>query len=223
MTAPPIDITLLPIDDLPRLQFEAGETLFFEDDSGDCMYIIVSGNVNIVTFGRELEDVGPGGIVGEIALIDPMSPVQFSREGVLMIVMPVRASDPERIERPKLEPAVKSIPTPSTKSVNPLKPPRAKAKSTQSTRPTKKKAATRKVARKSKVRSSSPSTKIDPIGEAESRIAEANKALATAGKQLQSATGSLKTVRRQRSNDREELRGFRPLFSSIKKMATGDN
>ena len=70
MTAPPIDITLLPIDDLPREQFEAGETLFFEDDSGDCMYIIVSGNVNIVTFGRELEDVGPGGIVGEIALID---------------------------------------------------------------------------------------------------------------------------------------------------------
>ena len=63
----------------------------------------------------------------------------------------------------------------------------------------------------------------DPIGEVESRIAEANEAIASAGKQLKSATGSLKTARSQRSDDRKELRGFRSLFSSIRKIATGSN
>ena len=57
----------------------------------------------------------------------------------------------------------------------------------------------------------------------EERIADANEALASAGKQLKSATGSLKTARSQRSDDRKELRGFRSLFSSIKKIATGSN
>lgn len=162
----------------------------------------------------------------DIALIDPMSPVQFSREGDLMIVMPVRAIDPERIERPKLAPAVKSVPSPPAKPAKPSTPSRPKAESAQPVRPAKKKAAKRskgKAARQPKHRSSSPSAKTDPIGEVESRIAEANEALATAGKQLKSATGSLKTARRQRSDDREELRGFRSLFSAIKKMATGDN
>lgn len=70
MVAPSIDIASLNSDGLSRKQFEPGETLFLEDDSGDCMYVVVSGKVNVVTFGRELEDVGPGGIIGEIALID---------------------------------------------------------------------------------------------------------------------------------------------------------
>lgn len=70
MTAPPLDLTNLSIDDLATVRFEPGETLFLEDDTGDCMYIVIAGKVNIVTYGRELEDVGPGGIIGEIALID---------------------------------------------------------------------------------------------------------------------------------------------------------
>lgn len=70
MTTPVIDIATLEIDDLPRKKFDPGETLFLEDDRGDCMYLVVSGKVNIVTFGRELEDIGPGGAIGEIALID---------------------------------------------------------------------------------------------------------------------------------------------------------
>jgi F0F1-type ATP synthase membrane subunit b/b' len=64
---------------------------------------------------------------------------------------------------------------------------------------------------------------VDPIDAVETRIAEANEALASAGKQLHEATGSLKTARRQRSEEREELSGLRSLITSIKKFATGSN
>ena len=63
----------------------------------------------------------------------------------------------------------------------------------------------------------------DPINDVEARIAAAHEALASAGQQLQSATGSLQTARRQRGEDRDALRGFRSLVSSIKKLATGAN
>lgn len=147
--------------------------------------------------------------LGEIALIDAMSPLRFSREGDLMIVMPIRAINPERIERPKLEPAVKSI-TSSPRNRSHPKP----ATPAKPAPPARKKVAP-KPARKLPDR--------DPIDEVESRIAEANEALVSAGKQLHEATGSLKTARRQRGEDREELQGLRSLFSSIRKFATGSN
>ena len=34
------------------------------------MYIVLRGTINIVRFGYKLEDVGPGGAIGDIALID---------------------------------------------------------------------------------------------------------------------------------------------------------
>jgi hypothetical protein len=142
--------------------------------------------------------------LGEIALIDAMSPVKFSQEGDLMIVMPVRAIDPERIERPDMEPAVK----PSA-----VKRKKPKASRSRPTAPTQKKP-------KAKPKRIDP---VDPIDEVETRIAEANEALASAGKQLHEATGSLKTARRQRSEEREELSGLRSLITSIKKFATGSN
>ena len=130
--------------------------------------------------------------LGEIALIDAMSPLRFRREGDLMIVMPIRAIDPERIERPPLEPAVKP---------SPRKPP------------------TKKPAKAAKQKP----TETDPIDEAESRLSKAHEAITTAGQQLQEATGSLKSARRQRGQEREELTGLRSLFSSLKKLTTGTN
>jgi hypothetical protein len=49
-----------------------------------------------------------------ISMSDETGPVQFSRGGDLMVVMPVRAIDPSRIERPALVPAVEQF-APSTK------------------------------------------------------------------------------------------------------------
>ncbi|MCB1066103.1 MAG: hypothetical protein KDN20_24690, partial [Verrucomicrobiae bacterium] len=117
--------------------------------------------------------------LGEIALIDALSPVQLSRQGDLMIVMPIRATDPERIERPKSESAVKLLPktrkSPAATRSKATAAPQKKSQPTSRPKP-------------------QPAPKqSDPIDEVESRIAEASEALSSASKQLASATGSLKT------------------------------
>ncbi len=51
--------------DLPE-----GHVIFREGDPGDVMYGVVDGEVDIVVDGHCLDTIGPGGIVGEMALID---------------------------------------------------------------------------------------------------------------------------------------------------------
>jgi CRP/FNR family transcriptional regulator, cyclic AMP receptor protein len=57
-------------DDADMLDFPAGETIFHEGDSGARMYVVISGSVRLSVMGRPLEKVGPGGVFGEMALID---------------------------------------------------------------------------------------------------------------------------------------------------------
>ncbi len=68
MTTPPIDFALL--DPRAFKTFSAGEKIFLEEDVGRAMYIVRSGRVDIITYGTVLENVGPNGIFGEMALID---------------------------------------------------------------------------------------------------------------------------------------------------------
>lgn len=56
------------VDDVAR--FAAGEVIFSAGDGGDCMYVVRSGTVTIEADGLPVEQVGPGGIFGELALID---------------------------------------------------------------------------------------------------------------------------------------------------------
>jgi CRP-like cAMP-binding protein len=51
--------------------FKAGETIFTEGDEGKMMYIIKQGEVEISVRGMVVETVKTGGIIGEMALIDP--------------------------------------------------------------------------------------------------------------------------------------------------------
>jgi CRP-like cAMP-binding protein len=60
---------------LEPVAYEAGETLFYEGDEGDALYIIEKGRVKITTrdaSGKELvlNEIGAGETVGELALID---------------------------------------------------------------------------------------------------------------------------------------------------------
>ncbi|HUI24996.1 MAG TPA: cyclic nucleotide-binding domain-containing protein [Candidatus Kryptonia bacterium] len=48
-----------------------GTVIFSEGEAGDAMYVVKEGEVDIVVHGKVVETVGPGGIVGEMALIDP--------------------------------------------------------------------------------------------------------------------------------------------------------
>lgn len=51
-------------------EFTAGDTIFSEGDSADHMYVVRSGEVEIVVNGTVVDTVGPAGIFGEMALID---------------------------------------------------------------------------------------------------------------------------------------------------------
>jgi len=47
-----------------------GEVLFREGEIGDEMYAVVEGELELTVAGRVVDHLGPGAIVGEMALID---------------------------------------------------------------------------------------------------------------------------------------------------------
>ena len=51
-------------------EVEAGTALFTEGEPGDVMYAVISGEIKVTLGGQVVEQVGPGGILGELALID---------------------------------------------------------------------------------------------------------------------------------------------------------
>ncbi|MFH0998337.1 MAG: SpoIIE family protein phosphatase [Pseudomonadota bacterium] len=56
-------------------RLDAGRVLFYENDPGDCFYIIVEGNLEIIkAFGtseeRLLKDLGPDNFIGEMSMFD---------------------------------------------------------------------------------------------------------------------------------------------------------
>lgn len=63
-------LALLDTLGAPRRTLDAGEKVFLEDDSGDRMYLVASGRIDIITYGTVLDNVRPGQVFGEIAVID---------------------------------------------------------------------------------------------------------------------------------------------------------
>ena len=61
---------LMLADEAPRF-LEPGQLLFGQGEPGRDMYIVRSGFVLLKVGGSEVEKVGPGGCLGELALIDP--------------------------------------------------------------------------------------------------------------------------------------------------------
>ena len=50
--------------------FAAGETIFAEGTTGREMYVVLEGSVDIRVGNKTLDVTGPGGVFGEMALID---------------------------------------------------------------------------------------------------------------------------------------------------------
>lgn len=50
--------------------YAAGEPIFEAGGEGHLMYVVQSGEVDVVAGGDVIETIGPGGIFGEMALID---------------------------------------------------------------------------------------------------------------------------------------------------------
>jgi CRP/FNR family transcriptional regulator, cyclic AMP receptor protein len=54
----------------PHIDLERGQVLFAEGDPPTCMYVVKTGALQIRNGNVVYEDVGPGGIVGEMALVE---------------------------------------------------------------------------------------------------------------------------------------------------------
>jgi CRP/FNR family cyclic AMP-dependent transcriptional regulator len=65
-----IDMGILDDAGTAYRQYTAGEKIFMAEDEGDCMFVVRAGTVEIRYYGQVLDRVGPGGIFGEIAIID---------------------------------------------------------------------------------------------------------------------------------------------------------
>lgn len=50
--------------------YEPGDVIFAAGAPGDRMYVVVEGEVDVISGGQTIETTGPGGILGEMALID---------------------------------------------------------------------------------------------------------------------------------------------------------
>lgn len=70
MAQPPFDFELLARGGFPLQRFETYARIFVQDDPGECMYVVRSGKVGILAGGAVLENIGPNGTFGEMALID---------------------------------------------------------------------------------------------------------------------------------------------------------
>jgi len=64
------DFSLLARNGVTLQRFAAGDRIFVTDDDAKVMYVVRSGRVNIMASGVVLETIGPGGLFGEMALID---------------------------------------------------------------------------------------------------------------------------------------------------------
>jgi CRP-like cAMP-binding protein len=62
-------ITLPPKSD-PLQSIQPGQKIFNQGQSGDWMYVVVEGEVDLLINDVLVERVGPGGVLGEMALLD---------------------------------------------------------------------------------------------------------------------------------------------------------
>jgi len=67
---PAIDLKFLDRADLPVRRFVAGQTILAEGEAAREMFVVRKGFADITVGGETVERIGPGGIFGEMALID---------------------------------------------------------------------------------------------------------------------------------------------------------
>jgi CRP/FNR family cyclic AMP-dependent transcriptional regulator len=65
-----IDLKKIPHSVLDQRSYAAGETIIAEGKSATEMFIVKKGRVSVRVGEIQVEEVGPGGILGEMALLD---------------------------------------------------------------------------------------------------------------------------------------------------------
>jgi len=69
--------------------YDAGETVFQAREEGHCMYIVQAGEVDVRAGDVLVETIGPGGIFGEMAIIDksPRSATVVARSDCRLVAL----------------------------------------------------------------------------------------------------------------------------------------
>jgi CRP/FNR family transcriptional regulator, cyclic AMP receptor protein len=62
------------VDTQPLISLERGRVLFAEGDQSRCMYVVKAGLLQVRSGSVVFENVGPGGIVGEMGLVQEREP-----------------------------------------------------------------------------------------------------------------------------------------------------
>lgn len=65
-----VDLDQLQEGSFPVTAYATGDKVFGVGETGECLYIVKSGSVQITMFGTVLETIKPEGLFGEMALID---------------------------------------------------------------------------------------------------------------------------------------------------------
>jgi len=71
------------------LRIEAGKVVFSEGDPGSVVFVVLDGKVELRVAGRLVETVGPGGILGEMALIEHAPRVATATAKVACDLLPI--------------------------------------------------------------------------------------------------------------------------------------
>ena len=65
-----VDFKLFDRPEVPSRSYKAGDLVVSEGEAAKEMFVVRSGRVSIRVHGETVEEVGPGGMFGEMALID---------------------------------------------------------------------------------------------------------------------------------------------------------
>jgi CRP-like cAMP-binding protein len=84
-----VDFQMLANAGFPPANYAAGQVIFGVGDKGDTMYLIRTGEVVIERGGKVIETLGPGGIFGEMALIDGSPRSATARVTTDCVVAPI--------------------------------------------------------------------------------------------------------------------------------------
>jgi CRP/FNR family cyclic AMP-dependent transcriptional regulator len=78
-----------------EVETEAGQVLIGQEEFGQELLIIVDGSAEVTRDGHHVRDVGPGDVIGEIALLDggPRTATVTAREPTTVLSISKRAFD----------------------------------------------------------------------------------------------------------------------------------